>query len=68
LGKVDDPDEQRAILRAALDVVEQADVKGTIEHLPFKWHEAPKDTHWHPPEMSPIVRMFLPEIKKARQK
>ena len=67
LGEVADRDQQRAILRATLDVLEQAQKPGTIEHLPFEWHQAPKDTHWHPSAMSPIVKMFLPEIKKARK-
>ena len=50
------------VLRAALDVFEKAREPGHVEHLPFVWHEDPKQTKWHPAEPSPIIAM----LKKRR--
>jgi hypothetical protein len=57
-GDVGDADTQTAILRAALRVIEQAREPGHVEHLPFVWHEDPKQTHWHPAEPSPIIALL----------
>jgi hypothetical protein len=46
---------QTAVLRAALAVFESATEPGTVVHLPFVWHEDPKQTKWHPAEPSPII-------------
>ena len=54
-GDVGDVERQRAVLKAALDVAVRAREPGHVEHLPFRWHEAPEDTHWHPAEPSPII-------------
>ncbi len=62
-GDVDDADTQRAVLRAALGVFALAREPGYVEHLPFVWHEDPKDTKWHPPEPSPIIAL----IRKRQQ-
>ena len=61
-GEVGDADTQAAVLRAALDVATQAREPGTVAHLPFRWHEEPKETKWHPAEPSPIIALI-----KARQ-
>ena len=61
-GDVGDADTQRAVLRAALAVFESAKTPGHVEHLPFVWHEEPKQTKWHPAEPSPIIAM----LKKRR--
>jgi D-proline reductase (dithiol) PrdB len=57
-GDVGDADTQTAVLRAALRVFEQAREPGRVEHLPFVWHEDPKQTHWHPAEPSPIIALL----------
>ena len=57
-GDVDDVETQTAVLRAALEVFSSAEDRGHVEHLPFVWPEDPKDTHWHPPEPSPIIAMM----------
>jgi hypothetical protein len=31
---------------------------GEVIHLPFTWPEDPKETKWHPPEISPILKMY----------
>ena len=62
-GDVGDADTQRAVLRAALDVFEKAREPGHVEHLPFVWHEDPKQTKWHPAEPSPIIAL----IQKRRK-
>lgn len=65
LGQVGDYEGQRKVLLEALSVFGKAQEPGQVFHLPFTWPEEPKDTKWHPPEISPIVKLFLEEIKKA---
>jgi hypothetical protein len=65
VGEVNDIDGQKQVLEAALSVLEKAETPGEVVHLPFTWHEAPRDTKWHPPEMSPIISLYLDQIKKA---
>lgn len=63
-GDVGDAATQREVLRAALRVAETAQEPGHVEHLPFRWHEDPKETKWHPAEPSPIIAF----IKQRRAK
>jgi hypothetical protein len=63
-GDVADADGQRAVLEAALEVVETASEPGEVRHLPFRWHEEPKQTKWHPKEPSPIIAMLSERRKK----
>jgi hypothetical protein len=65
VGQVNDTEGQRMVLRAALSFMEKADHPGEVCHLPFTWPEEAKFTKWHPPEISPIVKSFLGEIKAA---
>ena len=65
IGQVNDLEGQRNVLTQTLSVLENAQKPGQVFHLPFKWPEDPKDTKWHPPEISPIVKLMLDEIKKA---
>ena len=65
IGQPNDPEGQRKVLLEALQVLDSARSPGQVSHLDFTWPEAPKDTKWHPPEISPIVKLFLDEIKKA---
>jgi hypothetical protein len=67
MGQVGDRDGQRAVLLKTLSFLEEARVPGEIRHLPFTWPEDPKETDWHPPEMSPLIRVYLDEIKRARK-
>ncbi len=62
-GDVGDAKRQREVLLAALAVFERASEPGYIEHLPFRWHEPPERTHWHPAEPSPIIAL----LKKRMQ-
>ncbi len=59
LGNVGDAQTQRAVLRAALQVLATARTPGQVVHLPFQWPEDPKTTKWGPDEPSPIVAMML---------
>jgi hypothetical protein len=61
-GDVDDVTRQREVLMASLALASNAGRPGHVEQLPFRWHEDPKDTRWHPAEPSPIIAMM-----KARQ-
>jgi D-proline reductase (dithiol) PrdB len=57
-GDVGDTETQAGVLAAALAVFEKAREPGHIEHLPFVWHEDPKETKWHPKEPSPIIALL----------
>jgi D-proline reductase (dithiol) PrdB len=65
IGQVHDKSGQREVLLKTLDVLQQAEKPGSVVHLPFFWPEDPRNTKWHPPEISPLVKLFLNEIKKA---
>jgi len=58
-GGVGDEDTQRAVLRAALEVLTTAQTPGQVVQLPFRWPEEPKATKWGPKEPSPIVALML---------
>jgi hypothetical protein len=66
-GDVGDAETQRAVLRAALEVFYSAREPGTVEHLPFAWHEDPKATKWHPAEPSPIIAMLKKRQSSSAQ-
>lgn len=63
-----DREGQRKVLLKTLEVLEKARRPGEVWHLPFTWPEEPKKTDWQPPEISPIVKFFLEDIKKVRQR
>lgn len=65
IGEVNDDEGQREVLLKTLSCLEKANAPGQVFHLPFPWHEEPHKTTWHPPEMSPIIKLFLGDIKKA---
>ena len=67
LGQVGDIEGQRKVLLSSLSMLTDAESPGEVKHLPLTWPEAPKETHWHPPEMSPIIKAHLDDIKKARK-
>ncbi|MDJ0869011.1 MAG: hypothetical protein QNK03_23085 [Myxococcota bacterium] len=64
-GDVGDAATQRAVLEAALAVFDSAKQPGHVEHLPFVWHEDPKQTKWHPAEPSPIIALM--KQRRAKQ-
>jgi hypothetical protein len=65
---VGDREGQRNVLLKALSVLEKAKRPGEVFHLPFTWPEEPRKTDWQPPEMSPLIKYYLEEIKKIRRK
>ena len=65
LGQVGDVDGQRRVLLAALAMLEETKTPGEVRHLPFTWPEDPRKTDWHPPEISPIIKQSLAQIKSA---
>jgi hypothetical protein len=67
VGAVGDREGQRRVLLAALPVLENTRKPGEVRHLPFTWPEDPKATQWHPPEMSPLIKHYLHEIRAARR-
>ena len=68
VGEVGDREGQRDVLLDALSVLEEEREPGKLRHLPFTWHEEPKDAKWHPPEMSPLIKTYLEQIRQARRK
>lgn len=58
-GDVGDAERQRAVLRAALGLLETVTTPGEVVHLPFTWPEDPRATKWEPDQPSPIVAMML---------
>lgn len=64
VGQVDDVAGQRRVLLKTLSLLETAEKPGQECHLPFTWPEAPKQAKWQPPEISPIIKLHLDEIKK----
>ena len=68
IGQVGDREGQRQVLLRALSMLEKAQTPGAVWHLPFAWPEEPKKTDWQPPEMSPLIKFYLEEIKEARRK
>jgi hypothetical protein len=68
VGQVDDREGQRKVLLETLSVLEKATEPGEIRHLSFTWPEEPKATNWQPPEMSPLIKLYLDDIKAARRK
>jgi hypothetical protein len=67
VGQVGDREGQRKVLLKTLEVLEKAEKPGEVWHLPFTWPEEPKKTDWQPPEMSPLIKFYLEDIKKARK-
>jgi hypothetical protein len=67
VGQVGDREGQRKVLLKTLEVLEKAKQPGEVSHLPFTWLEEPKKTDWQPPEMSPLIKFYLEDIKKARR-
>ena len=68
VGQAGDREAQRQVLIRTLEVLEKAQRPGEIRHLPFGWPEEPKKVDWQPPEMSPLIKLYLEEIKEARRK
>ncbi len=68
MGQAGDREGQKQVLLAVLEVLEKARKPGEIWHLPFTWPEEPKETDWQPPEMSPIIKAHLDDIREARKK
>jgi hypothetical protein len=68
VGQVGDREGQRKVLLEALSFLKKATQPGEVYHLPFTWPEEPKKTNWQPSEMSPIVKLQLEDIKRARQR
>ena len=67
MGEVGDREGQRKVLLKTLEMLEKAKKPGEIWHLPVTWPEEPKKTDWQPPEMSPLIKFYLEDIKKARK-
>lgn len=65
VGQVNDDEGQRKVLLEALSVLEKAQEPGQVFHLPFEWPEEPKETKWHPSVASPMIKLYLDEIRKA---
>ena len=67
MGQVGDVAGQREVLLKTLEVLEKAKKPGEVWHLAFTWPEEPKKTDWQPPEMSPLIKFYLEDIRKTRR-
>ncbi len=67
LGQVGDKAGQKQVLLETLSVLENARRPGELRNLEFIWPEEPKNAKWQPPEMSPLIKMYLEEIRAARR-
>jgi hypothetical protein len=67
LGQVSDKAGQKQVLLETLSVLENARRPGELRNLEFTWPEDPKHAKWQPPEMSPLIKMYLEEIRAARR-
>jgi len=67
VGQVGDREGQRKVLLKTLEALEKAKKPGEVWHLPFTWPEEAKKTDWQPPEMSPLIKFYLEDIKRARK-
>jgi len=66
VGQVGDRDGQRRVLSTTLSMLRDAEGPGEIRHLPFTWPEDPRETDWHPPEISPVIKVNLYHIKQMK--
>ena len=67
-GDVGDTERQRAVIESALAFATSASAPGEVTHLPFRWHQEPKETHWHPAEPSPIIAFMKERAAKRAAK
>jgi hypothetical protein len=67
VGEVGDREGQRKVLLETLSTLEKVRESGEIRHLSFTWPEEPKAAKWQPPEMSPLIKLYLDDIKAARK-
>ena len=56
------------VLLETLSMLDRAREPGEVVHLPFTWPGDPAKVKWHPPEPSPIIKLFMGDIKKALKK
>ena len=47
-----------ALSLMAVKFAAAASEPGALVHLPFRWHEDPKQTKWHPAAPSPIIALM----------
>jgi hypothetical protein len=59
MGRPGDASMQRAVLLAALQLLERATVPGTLVYLPFAWPEPPRQAKLRPDELPPIVKHLI---------
>ena len=59
MGRPNDAEGQRAVLRAALEVLETATAPGTVVELPFTWPESPAKARQESQVNPPIAQLLL---------
>ncbi len=67
-GKAGDREGQKKVLIASLEIFEKAARPGEIHSLSFEWPEEPKKVDWQPAEITPLIKVYLEEIKAARKR
>ena len=66
LGQPHNQAQQMRVIGQALEVLESAQVAGTILHSPESWPVPPREATkaWQPEEPSPIVQAMAPQIRQ----
>ena len=59
LGQVGDAEGQRAVLRAALQVLVEASEPGAVRYLPFVWPESDREARKHRGPLPPIAKLIM---------
>jgi D-proline reductase (dithiol) PrdB len=59
LGKPNDPDGQRTILRTTLHALMETTQPGSISHLPFEWPDSARRLNAHPQQPPPISKYLM---------
>jgi hypothetical protein len=67
LGQPHDAAQQRQVIHQALQVLETAQVPGTIVHSPETWPVPQKEAYkdWQPEEPSPVIQTMAPRIREV---
>lgn len=68
-GMINDIDMQRKVAASAVKILESAEKAETRQDLDLVWPIDSKKAYqaWQPPEVSPIVKVSLDKIRKARR-
>ena len=65
VGRPGDRQGHLAVLRAVFQALQEIETPGGVVHLPFEWHETPREAASHPQEPSPIALHLRKHFRDA---